>query len=328
MRIDMHAHYIPPQALAAIEQDATSYGIHLEHAANGGQCACLNHGLTLRPIQPRLTDLDERWQVMQRQGVDMQLLSVWADMFGYSMSAEEGARWHRLLNETLGETVQQYPQRLGALASAPLQDAQRAAHELEYGVKQCGAVGGVIAANVDEVSLGETPLDEFWAAAVELDVPIFIHPTQPYQPPRTRQYAMLQVVQFTYDTTASVGSLIFSGVLDRFPHLKLILSHGGGYFPYQIGRFDRVYRNLQAPTTPAQAPSAYARRFYYDTVLYEAAPLHYLQDLVGLDRIVLGTDYPFPVVEEDPVGYLERAGLSADEIAQVAEGTIRELFRI
>jgi aminocarboxymuconate-semialdehyde decarboxylase len=328
MRIDMHAHYIPPKALAAIERDATSYGIHLEQAANGGQCACLNHGLTLRPIQPRLTDLDERWQVMQQQGIDMQLLSVWADMFGYSISAAEGARWHRLLNETLGETVQQHPQRLGALASAPLQDAQRAAHELEYGVKQCGAVGGVIAANVDEVSLGETPLDEFWAAAVELDVPIFIHPTQPYQPPRTRQYAMLQVVQFTYDTTASVGSLIFSGVLDRFPTLKLILSHGGGYFPYQIGRFDRVYKNLQAPTTPAQAPSAYARRFYYDTILYEAAPLHYLRDLVGLDRLVLGTDYPFPVVEGDPVGYLERAGLSADDIAQVAEGTIRELFRI
>lgn len=328
MRIDMHAHYIPPKALAAIEQDATSYGIHLEHAANGGQCACLNHGLTLRPIQPRLTDLDERWRVMQQQGIDMQLLSVWADMFGYSMPTEEGARWHRLLNETLGETVQQHPQRLGALASAPLQDAQRAAQELEYGVKQCGAVGGVIAANVDDVSLGETPLDEFWAAAVELDVPIFIHPTQPYQPPRTRQYAMLQVVQFTYDTTASVGSLIFSGVLDRFPTLKLILSHGGGYFPYQIGRFDRVYKNLQAPTTPVRAPSAYARRFYYDTILYEAAPLHYLRDLVGLDRLVLGTDYPFPVVEEDPVGYLERAGLSPEEIAQIAEGTIRALFQL
>ena len=112
MLIHMHAHYIPPKALAAIEQDATSYGIHLEHAANGGQCACLNHGLTLRPIQPRLTDLDERWRVMQQQGIDMQLLSVWADMFGYSMPADEGARWHRLLNETLGETVQQHPQRL------------------------------------------------------------------------------------------------------------------------------------------------------------------------------------------------------------------------
>ena len=210
-------------------------------------CACFNYGLTLRPFLPRLLDLAERWDVMARQGIDRQLLSVWADLFGYGMPAAAGARWHRLLNETLAEAVQQHPQRLGALASAPLQDAQQAARELEYGVKQCGAVGGVIAANVNDVSLGEVPLDEFWAAAVELDVPVFVHPTQPALPPRTQKYSMLQVVQYTYDTTASVGSLIFSGVLDRFPSLTVILSHGGGYFPYQVGRFDRVYHNLNAP---------------------------------------------------------------------------------
>ncbi len=167
------------------------------------------------------------------------------------MPADESARWHRLLNETLGEVAQHHSERLSALASAPLQDAPRAARELEYGVKQCGAVGAVIAANVNDTSLGEAPLDEFWAAAVELDVPVFIHPTQSTQPRRTRQFGMLQVVQYTYDTTASIGSLIFSGVLDRYPTLTLILSHGGGYFPYQFGRFNRVYRNLEAPTAPA-----------------------------------------------------------------------------
>jgi aminocarboxymuconate-semialdehyde decarboxylase len=184
MRIDMHAHYIPPKALTAIEQDASSYGIHLEQAASGATCACFNYGLTLRPFQPRLFDLDERWDEMARMGVDRQLLSGWTDLFGYGMSAQEGARWHRLLNETLGETVQQHADRLSALASVPLQDATAAARELEHGVKQCGAVGGVIAANVDEVNLGDAPLDEFWAAVVELDVPVFIHPAQP-QPGKT-----------------------------------------------------------------------------------------------------------------------------------------------
>jgi aminocarboxymuconate-semialdehyde decarboxylase len=327
MRIDMHAHYVPPQALAAIERDASSYGVHLEQAA-GGTCACFNYGLTIRPFLPRLLDLEQRWQVMARQGVDQQLLSVWTDLFGYGMPVAEGVRWHRLLNETLGEVVQQHPQRLRALASAPLQDAHQAARELEYGIKHCGAVGGVIAANVNDVSLGEAPLDEFWAAAVELQVPVFIHPAQPTLPPRTQKYSMLQVVQYTYDTTASVGSLIFSGVLDRFPTLTLILSHGGGYFPYQVGRFDRVYHNLDAPAVPAQPPSAYVRRFYYDTILYHPAALCYLRDLAGSDRLLLGTDYPFPVVEQEPVQLLEKAKFSPHDMTQVSGDTTRRLFKL
>ena len=328
MRIDMHAHYVPPKALTAIEHDASSYGVHLEKATTGDICACFNYGVTLRPFLPRLLDLAERWDVMAQQGIDQQLLSVWADLFGYGMPAAAGARWHRLLNETLAEAVQQHPQRLGALASAPLQDAQQAARELEYGVKQCGAVGGVIAANVNDVSLGEASLDEFWAAAVELDVPVFVHPSQPALPPRTQKYSMLQVVQYTYDTTASVGSLIFSGVLDRFPSLTLILSHGGGYFPYQVGRFDRVYHNLNAPTVPAQPPSAYVRRFYYDTILYQPAALNYLRGLAGSDRLLLGTDYPFPVVEHAPVQLLEQAKLSAGDMAQISGDTTRRLFKL
>ncbi|ETW96850.1 MAG: hypothetical protein ETSY1_24955 [Candidatus Entotheonella factor] len=328
MRIDMHAHYVPPKAIEAIERDATSYGIHLEEAANGAQCACFNYGLKIRPFPKPLLDLEQRWQVMDTMQVDRQILSGWADMFGYGMPAEEGARWCRLFNETLGEVAQQHGDRLSALATAPLQDAQLAARELEYGVKQCGAVGGVIAANVDEVSLGETDLDAFWAAAVALEVPIFVHPAQPQMPPRTGKYGMLQVVQFTYDTTASVGSLIFSGVLDRFPTLNLILSHGGGYYPYQAYRFDRVYRNMAAEEAPSQAPSAYVRRFYYDTILYDAQPLGYLKSLVGSDRMLLGTDYPFPVVENDPVGLLETVGFSAEELAQVCGGQAQTLFKL
>ncbi|ETW97820.1 MAG: hypothetical protein ETSY2_43855, partial [Candidatus Entotheonella gemina] len=227
-----------------------------------------------------------------------------------------------------GEVAQQHGDRLSALATAPLQDAQLAARELEYGVKQCGAIGGVIAANVDEVSLGETDLDAFWAAAVALDVPIFIHPSQPQMPPRTGKYGMLQVVQFTYDTTASVGSLIFSGVLDRFPTLNLILSHGGGYYPYQAYRFDRVYRNMAAEEAPSQAPSAYVRRFYYDTILYDAQPLGYLKSLVGTDRMLLGTDYPFPVVENDPVGLLETAGFTAEELVRIGGEQAKMLFKL
>lgn len=328
MPIDMHAHFVPPRVLAVLEHDASPYGVHLRDAAGGGRCVHFTYGLTLRPFFARLLDLEERWQIMAQEGVDRQILSVWADLFGYGMPADAGARWHRLLNDSLFEVVQQHPQRLSALASVPLQDAQRAARELEYGIRQGGAVGGVIAASVDGTNLGEAPLDEFWAAVTELDVPLFIHPTEPVLAPRTRQHGMQQVIQYIYDTTATVGSLIFSGVLDRFPTLTLILSHGGGFFPYQIGRFDRVYRNLEAPTVPAQTPSAYRRRFFYDTILHEAAALHYLRELVGSDRLLLGTDYPFPVDEPAPVQMLAQAGCTTDEIAQVGGGTAQRLFRL
>jgi len=224
--------------------------------------------------------------------------------------------------------VQNHAQRLSALASVPLQDAQLAARELEYGIRQCGAVGGVIAASIDGTNLGEAPLDDFWAAAVELDVPLFIHPTQPVPLPRTRNYGLNQIVQYTYDTTATVGSLIFSGVLDRFPALQLILAHGGGYFPYQFGRFDRIYRTLEAPTTPSQAPSGYIRRFFYDTILHHPAALHYLHDLVGSDRLLLGTDYPFPVDERDPLRLLKEAGCAADDIAQIGGENAQRLFKL
>ncbi len=327
MRVDMHAHYVPPKVLERLEQDPAGFGVHLEEAAAGGRCAHFNYGLTIRPFFPRLLDLEERWAEMERQGVDRQILSVWADLFGYGMPAAEGARWHRLLNEHLCEVAQQHPQRLSMLASVPLQDAERAARELEYGVRQCGAVGGVIAASLDGTNLGEAPLDPFWAAAVELDVPLFIHPTQPTPAPRTGRFDLNVSVQYIYDSTVTVGSLVLSGVLDRFPTLVVILAHGGGFFPYQIGRFDRLYRNLKPPIVPANLPSAYLRRFFYDTILHHPAALRYLCDLVGSDRLLLGTDYPFPVDDRAPLQLLEATGWSDEQIARITGDNARQLFK-
>ena len=328
MPVDIHAHYVPPKILDALDQDPSHYGAHLEAAPGGARCLCFNYGLTIRPFFHRLLDLEERWEEMARQGVDRQVLSVWADLFGAGMPPEEGARWHRLMNDRLCETVQQHSQRLSMLASVPLQDADRGAKELEYGVNQCGAVGGVVAASVDGTNLGESPLDNFWAAAVELDVPIFIHPTQPVPAARTQNFGLNVIVQYIYDSTVTVGSLIFSGVMDRFPNLKIILSHGGGFMPYQIGRFDRIYRNLESPETPAQPPSAYLNRFWYDTVVHLPAALGFLRGLVGTERILLGTDYPFPVDDPTPLQNIQKAGFSADEVAEISGRNAQQLFKL
>ncbi|GIX49064.1 MAG: hypothetical protein KatS3mg131_3275 [Candidatus Tectimicrobiota bacterium] len=173
------------------------------------------------------------------------------------------------------------------------------------------------------------PLDEFWSAAVALDVPLFLHPTQPTPTPRTERYYLNAIARYLYDTTVTVGALLFSGVLDRFPTLRLILPHGGGYFTYQVGRFDIAYANVEATRRHlAQPPSAYLRRFYYDTVVHHPTALRFLSTLVGSDRLLLGSDYPFPMAVPDPVQLLARAGFSEAEQAAIAAANARALFRL
>ena len=294
MYIDMHAHYVPPKVLSVLEHDPSPYGAKLIEDAGGSQCVHFAYGLTIRPFFPELLDLEERWHEMDRQGVDRQILSVWTDLSGYGMSLEEGARWHRLLNEIICDEARQHSPRLSALASVPLQDAQRAAHELEYSVRQCGAVGGDRRQRRWQQPWG-SPIRRVLAAAVDLAVPIFIHPTQPTPLLRTRNYGLNQIVQYTYDTTASVGSLIFSGVLDRFPALTLILSHGGGIFHTRravltastvISRPRLRRRNRHRPICVV----SFTIQSY--TILPHSAICSTWWEAIDL---LLGTDYPFPM---------------------------------
>jgi aminocarboxymuconate-semialdehyde decarboxylase len=265
---------------------------------------------------------------MHKQGVDRQVLSGWVDVFGHGLNTEQGTGWHRLMNEHLAATCHAHPESFSMLASGHMPDASSAASELEYAVQQLGAVGGVVACNIHGTNLGEAELDEYWAAASQLDVPVFLHPTQPVPTPRTQKFALNQVVQYTYDTTLAIGSLIWSGVLDRYPHLKLIVSHGGGAFPYLMGRFDCMHARSHAGLQSDQPPSAYLRRMFYDTILHDAAALRYLKQQVQCDRMVLGTDDSFPPADSDPLGSLRSAGFTAEEIHQIAEVNPAQLFKV
>jgi aminocarboxymuconate-semialdehyde decarboxylase len=235
------------------------------------------------------------------------------------------------MNDVMAETCGRHRDRFSWLASGALQDPAGAARELERAVRQDGAVGGVIGASVEGINLGELPLDEYWAAASQLKVPIFIHPAAPEPTPRTRKFALNQVAQYTFDTTASVGSMIMSGVLDRFPDLEIILSHGGGTVPYLIGRFDCMYDRSDKAATGIAAknkPSTYLRRFHYDTIVHEPLALRFLAEAVQPDRMVLGSDDPFPPADRDPLGSLRHAGFSQADITTIADTNPNRLFRL
>ena len=192
-----------------------------------------------------------------------------------------------------------------------------------------GAVGAIVASNVEGINLGEVPLDPFWAKAVALDVPILIHPVMSTPAPRAAKFALAQIAQYTFDTTLGVGSLIFAGVLDRFPRLTLILSHGGGAFPYLMGRFDLMHERMDRSQgdVAARPPSAYGAQLVYDSILHGPKPLRFLADSVGFDRIVLGTDYSFPPADLDPLASLRAAGFSAADIETVADRNPRRIFK-
>ena len=331
MPIDVHAHYVPARLIDVLEREGARYGVKVvEHEPTCQKCLRFEYGLQIRPFFAKLVEPPaSRIESMQRAGIDRQILSAWTDIFGYALPPQKGEAWHRLMNDLLGEFCAARPNAFSWLASGALPDAAGAARELERCVK-AGAVGGVVATNVEGTNLGELPLDEYWAAAVALDVPVFLHPAQPAPAPRSTKFALNQIVQYTFDTTLSVGSLISSGALDRFPQLRLILSHGGGALPYLIGRFDLMHERADKAQgiVAAGRPSSYLRRMWYDTIVHDAPALRYLASRVQSDRIVLGSDDSFPPADRDPLASLRAAGFDAADVERITEGNPRQLFRI
>ena len=331
MPVDVHAHYVPGSMMEQLDSRAAEFGISIVQHPPSCSCAIhFNYGLKVRPFFAKLIEsVERRKDSMAAQGVDRQVLSMWADIFGYGLPDAQARAWHRFMNEHVGRLCLAHDRHFSLLASLPLGNPQDAAAELEYAVTQLGAVGAVVAANVEGVNLGELPLDPVWQTAVDLDVGVFIHPVQAQPQPRTAKFALSQIAQYTFDTTLCAGSLIFSGVLDRFPTLRLLLSHGGGTFPYLTGRFDVMHERMDRAgqhDVAEHAPSTYLRRFYYDTIVHDPSILRWLAERVSVDRVVLGSDDSFPPADRDPVGTVHRAGFTDAEAAKIMEHNPRGLF--
>ena len=329
MTIDIHAHYVPQELIARI-RSAKDLGVE---SIEGAQTPALafDYGFKVRPFFPKLIeDAAQRTAWLDSEQIDYQLVATWPDIYGYGLSAQKCLAWHHLLNDTLAAWCNDHSERFGFIASVPLPDAKNAADELSRAVG-LGARGIMISANVEGINIGELPLDPLWARAEESGYPIIVHPVLTRAAPRAAKFGLTQSTQYTFDTTLGAGSLLYSGVLDRFPRLTFVLSHGGGAYPYLLGRFDvmhdRMDRRAQGDVA-VEKPSHYVERFAYDSILHGGKPLSFLADLVGIDRIMLGTDYSFPPADLTPMNTLKAAGFSASEIQQVAEGNARRMFRI
>ena len=330
MPIDIHAHYIPQELLDAVKTRGRDLGVTLLPNASGGPPALgFDYGFKVRPFFPKLVEpAGDRRASLDRQRLDRQLVATWPDIYGYGLPAERCAAWHRLLNDTLAAWCQDHADRFSFVASVPLTADQDSADELTR-VAALGAVAVMIPANVEGANIGDVSLEAFWSCAERLRLPVILHPVLTGPAPRAAKYGLTQVVQYTFDTTLGIGSLLATGVLDRYPALKIVLSHGGGALPYLLGRFDVMFERMDHASQSVSAqrpPSNYAGRLAYDTIVHAPKTLRFLADVVGLGQMVLGTDESFPPADRDPLGHLAAAGFSPSEIEQIAEANPRAIF--
>ncbi|HEU5272123.1 MAG TPA: amidohydrolase family protein [Xanthobacteraceae bacterium] len=330
MPIDVHAHYVPPQLIAAVTARGGELGVRLAPSpGNAPPALHFDYGFKVRPFFPRLVEpVAQRIAWLDEQGIDLQVVGTWPDIFGYGLAPDACAAWHRMLNETLAEWCDDNAGRFAWIGSVPLTQADAAAQELDR-IATTGGCGVIISSNIENVNIGELPLDPFWRKAEALGLPVLIHPVLVGPAPRAAKFGLAQVAQYTFDTTLGVGSLLLSGVLDRFPGLKLVLSHGGGAYPYLAGRFDIMHRRMDRRAQgdmALKAPSAYASQMAYDSIVHAPKALRFLVAVAGLDNVVLGTDYSFPPADMEPLALLRAAGLPPADVSAIADGNPRRIF--
>lgn len=274
-------------------------------------------GATTTTLDPELLDLDWHLAEMRRQGVARRALAVPPFLLQYALPAGEGARWARAINDGIADAIAPYPDAFTGFATVPLPDVPAAVTELERAVAELGFHGVEIATNIAGVELDDRRLEPFWDAAQRLGTPILVHPHDVAGANRMGDYYLRNLVGNPVETAVAGARLLFGGVLERYPDLAIVLSHGGGVLPHLIGRLRHGYEVRPEARARASAPTEHLRRLYYDTIVFDAGVLRHLVETVGASQVVLGTDSPFDMGEPDPVAFVRGAGLADDDVHRI-----------
>lgn len=329
MTYDVHAHIVPVELMELLRADGSKFGVEVFDNAEGKEMLRLAGTREIGPFPESLFDLDRRVAAMDEGGIQVQLVSHRTDFSAYALDPEGGAAYARAFNRILADEVSRYPDRMMALGTVPLQAPVAAAEELAYVVGELGMAGVEIASNVDGVTLDEAGLDPFWEMANELRCLVLLHPYDPLRGVDLSKYFLDNIVGRPAESTVAMGHLLFSGVLERYPDLVLCMVHGGGYMPYQLGRWQKGYDMVPQITRAniSRPPIEYVKRLYYDTLVHIPEALGYLLELVGPSQVVIGTDYPYPMSERRPVDFVESIpGLSAENREAILSGNVERIL--
>jgi aminocarboxymuconate-semialdehyde decarboxylase len=323
--IDAHAHYVPPEFLNEIASGHRSFPSVKVAVENGGHRFAFAGNDPKRPVPDGMSDADGRKRWLAQRGIDKQVVGGWLDLFGYDLPADEGADWSRYLNEHMLKGVAPHPF-LVPLATVPLQSGKHAAKVLEEAL-DAGFHGAMIGTQPKGAAgvLDDPDLDPFWEAASKREATLFVHPTFGARDDRLKAYGLVSAVGRITDTTTAVARLLYSGHLLRYPRANLVISHGGAALPMVLGRMRRSFA-----TAPAQNknPMESFKKLYFDTVVYDTATLRFVCELAGHDKVLMGSDAPFVIAEQEPVSFVEAAGFGAAERTAILGDTAAKLFGI
>jgi aminocarboxymuconate-semialdehyde decarboxylase len=309
--------------LAALQSRLDKFpNVELLHAEDSYQLVFAGRSPT-RPLSPKLRETEQRLAWMDSQRIDRQIVGGWLDSFGYELPGDEGEAWSRFLNEYQLSGTDNLD-RLTPLATVPLQDGKRAARVLEDALA-AGFKGAMIGTQPrgSEGNLDDPDLDPFWEAADGLGATIYLHPMFGCGDPRLLDYDMINAVGRGTDTTTAVARMLFAGHFLKYPNMNFILSHGGGAIPFMLGR---LARNYEIHPGKYADPVAGFQQLYFDSVLFAPDALNYLCGCCGHDRVMLGSDYPFPIGDGEPLKVVEAADLDAGQKQMILGGTAAKLF--
>ena len=272
-------------------------------------------------------DLERRLQDMAASKVDVQVLSVCPQTFVYAQPPALAAAFARIQNEQLAKLVKARPDRFLAIATLPMQAPKLAADELRHAVRTLGLRGAQIGSNVAGKNLDDPALEPVWATAAELDAFILLHPINVAGVDRLSSYYLNNLIGNPLDTTIAAACLVFSGVLERHPSLKICLSHGGGFVPYQAGRFLHGWHVRKEPKSKLpKPPTESLGRFYFDTIVHSKDVLEFLVGNAGVDRVLLGSDYPFDMGMPDGVLQVRGLSIPAGDQSSILGGRAKALL--
>lgn len=309
--IDTHTHVIPYDFPAYVGSRPDAPWPSMRDAQ-----PCHRHvvisGNVYRTVSDQAWDIDVRRNDMDRLDIERHVLSPMPELLSYWLDPDDGAALSRYLNETLANMVARAPDRFSALGAAPLQDMDRAIRELEFAAGELGLAGIEVGSNVGGVAIGDPRFSPFFEAAQACGAAIFVHPLRPAGMDRlVGPTSLEQIVAFPGEIGLAAASIITGGLMTRFPRLRIALSHGGGAIQTVLPRMQYAWECQRAlreaiPVAPVDA----ARALYYDDLLYSATAIRALIDTVGEDRVMIGTDYPFTIMDADPAARVASLELS------------------
>jgi aminocarboxymuconate-semialdehyde decarboxylase len=323
--VDCHGHLAVPAADALV-RDEPGFAAELsaERACHSDESMAVNRA-QLKRVAPQLTDVRRRLADLDTMGIDVQVVGP-MPMHHYWADPALATRLARITNEAVAAHCADGAGRLAGLGTVPLQHPELAAAELSHAVDELGLKGVSVGTMVEGRELADPSLEGFWVLAAELGAVVLIHPWGCGLGSRLAAHYLGNTIGQPAETTVALSHIIFSGLLDRHPGLRLVAVHGGGYLPFYLGRSDHAWKVRPDAHDCALPPSSYLRHMWFDSLVYTPEALSALVAAVGADRVILGTDYPFDMGVDDPLRRLAATALTDADQAAIAGGNAVALF--